>query len=94
MTIQDIIQQAQHLSLREQVSLMRQLTQLIEDNMQRSAPISEVNNKEAPDQTGAPSHSPKTDFRELSGFLYRPEQPSISVEEMNAAIEAEANRLL
>ncbi|MGB7414194.1 MAG: hypothetical protein WA902_08295 [Thermosynechococcaceae cyanobacterium] len=92
MVIKDIIQQAQHLSLQEQVSLMRQLTQLIEDNIKRSAPT--TGTKEAPQEIEASSLSPKTDFRELSGFLYRSQQPSISVEEMDTAIAAEANRLL
>lgn len=78
MTIKDIINQAQHLSLQEQVSLMRQLTQLIEDNIHKSAP----------------THPHKTNFRELSGFLHRPEQQPISIEEMNTAIEEEAKRLL
>lgn len=91
MAIRDIIQQAQHLSLREQVSFMRQLTQLIEDNVQRSAP---TQIQEAPQEREVSSPSQRTDFRELSGFLYRPQQPSISVEEMNTAIAAEAKRLL
>jgi hypothetical protein len=95
MTIQEIIQQAQRLSLTDQIRLVSQLIQLVEKKLPFTTPKS--TSPGTTPQTAEPQFDKtpeKVDFRELSGLLYRPEQPPVSSDAMNAAIEAEAGRLL
>lgn len=85
MTPQEMIRAAKRLSLNDLVYLVSQLAQLIESQVTQ-APVEKKLPKEP--------RKPITSFRELSGLLYRADQPSVSIEEMNAAIEAEAGNLL
>lgn len=74
MTPQEIIHAAERLSFKDLVYLVSQLIQLIEAQVTKSTaekPIIE--------------EAPTINFRELSGLLYRPEQPAVSIDEMSTS---------
>ncbi len=95
MTIQEIIQKAEALSITDQIHLVSQLIQLVEKKLQVTTPGSASQELIPQNIEAQPDKVPeKIDFRELSGLLYSPEQPPVSIEAMNTAIEEEAGRLL